>query len=174
MIKYAFIFLLSFMFVTDASADAAALREARLANIGAIMQLMAGDVSPGTLRLYYAEDIVMQDPITQVSGIDGLSGYFTRQQKMLKSFSHEIHEIIYEGNRVAVTYSVVSDFAFTPFFSTGEIKFDAVTVFGFEENQTLVNFQQDYYDQTVVYEQIPGLRIILKAIRFFTHRMLTQ
>jgi hypothetical protein len=116
----------------------------------------------------------MQDPITKVSGIESLSGYFTRQQKMLKSLSHEIKEIIYEGNRVAVTYSVVSVFAFTPLFSTGEISFDAATVFIFEGNQTLASFQQDYYDQTVVYEHIPGLDIILKAIRFFTQRMLTQ
>ncbi len=174
MIKYALIYSLPFILLTHAAADEASLRNARLANVDTIMQLMAGDVSPGTLRLYYAEDIVMQDSITQVSGIENLSGYFARQQKILKSFTHEIQDIIYEGNRVAVTYSVVSGFAFTPFFSTGEIKFDAATVFGFEDNQTLVNFQQDYYDQAVVYEHIPGVRVILKAIRFFTQLMLTR
>jgi|GEM_PF-5518198 len=174
MIKYAFTILLPFILLTHAAAGEITLRDARLANVDTIMHLMAGDVSPETLRLYYAENIVMQDPITKVNGIESLSGYFTRQQKMLKSFSHEIQEIIYEGNRVAVTYSVVSDFAFTPFFSTGEIRFDAATVFGFEDNQILVSFQQDYYDQTVVYEHIPGLDIILKVVRYFTQRMLTQ
>ena len=82
----------------------------------------------------------------------------------LDNFYFDIQEIIVGENTIAVRYRHYNTFRISDNLVTKVIAYDACTIFSFRPGETKCYFQQDYYDQTVVFRELPVMKWVMEFV----------
>lgn len=111
---------------------------------------------------YYHDDIVFQDSIQRIEGIEDFTAMCNRLTKRCEQLNMEIKSIVMEDNVVFLEWIMVmmfKRFPSTPMYGTTKLTFG-------EDNR--IKHQRDYYDiWGDIFNGIPGFK---RIYRRFMHR----
>ena len=111
---------------------------------------------------YYHEEIVFQDSIQRIEGIEDFTAMCNRLTKRSKELRMEIETVVMEGNIVFIQWTMVmmfKRFPSTPMYGCTKLTFA-------EDNRII--HQRDYYDLWGdIFDGIPGFK---RIYRNFMHR----
>jgi hypothetical protein len=128
-------------------------------------KLNARNLSP--LKDVYHDEIVFRDPLHEVSGLHGLTHYFSNMYANVSEIEFAIHDS-YSIDDMGFLYWTMR-FRHKKLNGGKEIKVDGHSKLSFLDNKVV--FHQDYFDSAaMVYRQVP----ILKRVIGFIDKRATQ
>lgn len=108
----------------------------------------------------YADDVVFVDPMHRIEGRVALEQYMDRMARGLRWARFEFDEATISGDSIAVPWTMRFAMKALP----GEHALEGITVLRVRDG--LVTWHRDYFDVgAMLYEKIPGLGLVIRAIR---------
>jgi len=149
---------------TDPADPPETLEEHRLAQVHALMHNTDDEISLEEMQALYTDDVQFVDPMNTVSGIQEVWGYLNNLRMFLDNFYFDIQEIIVGENTIVVRYRHYNTFRISDNLVTNVVPYDSCTIFSFRPGETKCHFQQDYYDQAVVFRELPVMKLVMKFV----------
>jgi hypothetical protein len=112
------------------------------------------------LASVYAPGVTLVDPFRRVEGLEALSAYFTRQNARLKVARFEWHDCRSAEGEAFLTWTSRVEPARGP---RGPLVIEGATHLRSADGR--ITFQRDYFDGTVLFEQVPLLGRVLRVLK---------
>lgn len=120
--------------------------------------------NPEVLDKFYHNDVVFEDPITKVEGIDELKKYYEHAYANVKSIEFVFKNIIEAGNVYTCEWDMILKAKMLNFGK--EISVRGLSLLTFDEETSKVIRHHDYLDLgDMVYERIPGVGSLVKILK---------
>jgi hypothetical protein len=107
---------------------------------------------------YYTNDIEYHDPVVDIYGIDQMTG-FLYQLLGAGELVTIVEDEILTGDIYSATWIMSGDFLGVPYEAKG------ISIFKFEPQSAMVNYQRDYYSEGDIMTTIPGLNLAIGGFR---------
>jgi len=116
------------------------------------------------LDLFYHPDVVFEDPITKVEGIDELKKYYKHAYGNVKFIEFVFKNIVEAGNIYTCEWDMLLKAKMLNFGK--EISVRGLSLLTFDEETSKVIKHHDYLDLgDMVYERIPGVGSFIKMLK---------
>lgn len=143
----------------NADSDMSRINRERKA-IGRALIDVQSDNWPAVLQ-YYAYDIEYQDPIVTIQGIDVMTEFFARLFGSTPDLVTTIEDELCIRNTYMATWTMTGAFNGVPYSAKG------MSVMKFRPGETQVYYQKDYYTESDIMINIPGLAEPAEAFRVY-------
>ena len=112
----------------------------------------------------YHQDVVFEDPITKVEGLEELKAYYSHAYANVRSIKFDFKNIIEAGNTFTCEWDMHLKAKMLNF--GRKITVRGLSLLEFDEESSKVIHHRDYLDLgEMVYEQIPGVASVVKIIK---------
>lgn len=112
----------------------------------------------------YHQDVVFEDPITRVEGIDALKVYYTHAYANVRYIKFDFKNIVEAQNTYTCEWDMHLQAKMLNFGK--EIVVKGVSLLVFDEETDKIIRHRDYLDLgEMVYEQIPGLGSVVRLLK---------
>ena len=113
---------------------------------------------------FYTSDVVFEDPLGQINGLDNMKKYYQAMYKNVQEIRFEFKDDAIAGDRHLSTW--VMYLRADGLNGGKEVAVHGVSEIEFQSESTLVIFHRDYFDMgEFIYQYIPVLGGILKLVR---------
>lgn len=114
------------------------------------------------LNNIYASDCVLIDPVARHEGLENVKNYFANLLQNTSSCRCNITSILQDGNNCAVSWDM--HLVHERLNGGNQLTVNGMSKLTFENDRIVLH--RDYFDMgQMVYEQIPVLKIFIKAIK---------
>jgi hypothetical protein len=120
--------------------------------------------NPEVLDKFYHEDVVFEDPITRVEGIEELKKYYKHAYGNVKSIEFVFKNIIESGENYTCEWDMILRAKMLNFGK--EISVRGLSLLTFDAETSKVIKHHDYLDLgDMVYERVPVVSTLIKALK---------
>lgn len=116
------------------------------------------------LNDFYTQDVVFEDPLGQISGLDPMKQYYQAMYKKVKEIRFEFKNDAVDGERHVAIWTM---YLRSEGLNSGEeIAVHGVSEIEFQADSTLAIYHRDYFDMgEFVYQHVPILGSVIKLVR---------
>ncbi len=115
------------------------------------------------LNSFYSADVLFQDPVVQVKGLDQLKKYYASAYKNVKSIEFKFHKIRQSDDFYFATWTM--NLKASGLNSGQTYPVEGLSVIEFDSHN-LVKFHRDYVDLgAMVYEKLPFIGKLIRVIK---------
>lgn len=115
-----------------------------------------GEASLAQLPNIYAQNVVFEDAIHKVEGLDGLLSYFTHTMAGLTSCRFEFHDQVELDGKIVLTWTM--HYAHPRLKKGEDLTLEGITWLTLDDQEGKVVYHRDYYDLTeMVLDHVPVL-----------------
>lgn len=119
--------------------------------------------NPEVLNTFYSADVVFEDPITRIQGLDNLKAYYKHAYENVLSIRFEFQEIMQDQNKFIGPWTMKA--RIKGLNGGDEYSVHGLSVLTFNE-QGLIYFHRDYLDLgEMVYERLPVQGFIIRKLK---------
>jgi len=145
--------------VTDVHRSAEAVPDV-VGRLQTVFQELRGD-SVALLDDVYAADVVFEDPLHRVAGLDALKAYFRRLYAEVEAIRFSFESVVAAPGEAMLTWTMYMKHGRLR--SGEELALPGATHIRFAER---VHYHRDYFDAgALLYERLPVLGTVIRAIR---------
>ena len=115
------------------------------------------------LNDFYAEDLVFEDPLGRIEGLPAMKAYYALMYENVTEIKFDFFKSIQEGNEFFFRWTMTLNS--TKLNGGKDISVEGGSMIFFND-EGLVTYHRDFFDMgEMIYEQIPLLRGLIKAIK---------
>jgi len=120
--------------------------------------------NPEVLDQFYHPDVIFEDPITKVEGLENLKKYYKHAYGNVRSIEFRFKNIVESGHTYTCEWDMVMRAKMLNF--GREITVRGLSLLTFDESTSKVIRHHDYLDLgDMVYERIPGVGSVVKLLK---------
>jgi hypothetical protein len=152
-------FILLLPLAAQAKSNSSKLNKERL-EVGRLLLEVTADQVPDILP-YYTNDIEYHDPIVDIYGIEDMSTFLFQLFGATPNLVTLVEDEIAIDDTYTATWTMYGDFAGVPYEVNG------MSIIKFRPKTTDVYYQYDYYSESDIMKNIPGLDQAVLGFRTF-------
>lgn len=143
----------------NAESNSSRLNKERLEVGRALIEVTSANV--GSIIPYYADDIEYHDPIVDIYGINEMTTFLFTLFGATPDLITTVDDEIAVNNTYTAAWTMVGTFAGVPYDAKG------MSIVKFRDKSTSVYYQRDYYTESDIMINIPGLDQVVCGFRGF-------